>query len=186
MKSDMLTSKQSHALLGVLEERFEANMNRHKTIRWLAVQEKLEKNIEKLWVLSRMEETGGEPDVVAFGLASSDFLFCDCAPESPIQRRSLCYDEAALRARKTNKPKNSVLSLANSMQIELLTEEQYRMLQNLGEFDQKTSSWIKTPDEIRQLGGALFCDRRYNQVFVYHNSAESYYSSRGFRGLLRV
>jgi len=177
---------ENEELLRTLAERFEENMNRHKGIEWAKVQAKLEANAEKLKSLSEMERTGGEPDVVGFDKKTGEYIFYDCSAESPAARRSFCYDAEALAARKENKPKNSAVALATSMGIELLTEEEYRELQKLGEFDTKTSSWVKTPPEIRELGGALFCDRRYNTVFKYHNGAESYYAARGFRGSLRV
>ena len=177
---------ENEKLLRTLAERFEENMNRHKGIEWAKVQAKLEANAEKLKSLSEMERTGGEPDVVGFDKKTGEYIFYDCSAESPAARRSFCYDAEALAARKENKPKNSAVALATSMGIELLTEEEYRELQKLGEFDTKTSSWVKTPPEIRELGGALFCDRRYNTVFKYHNGAESYYAARGFRGSLRV
>lgn len=181
-----LSSKRRDELLKILKSRFEKNMNRHERLEWDRVQEKLKANPQKLWSLNEMEITGGEPDVVGFDENTGEFIFCDCSAESPKGRRSLCYDREALESRKEHKPKGSAVDMALAMGIELLTEEEYRKLQLLGEFDTKTSSWIKTPDNIRKLGGALFCDRRYNTVFVYHNSAESYYSSRGFRGMLRV
>jgi hypothetical protein len=161
-------------------------VNRHKAQEWAIVQSKLVVQPEKLWSLNEMERTGGEPDVIAFDEKTGEYLFCDCSAESPKGRRSLCYDREALESRKEYKPETSVLDRAAEMGIELLTEVQYRELQQLGNFDTKTSSWVKTPDEIRKLGGAIFCDRRYNQVFTYHNGAESYYAVRGFRGLLRV
>ncbi len=173
-------------LIKTLKERFEKNMNRHPGIDWSAVEARLQAQPEKLRSLSAMERTGGEPDVVGYDEASGAFIFYDCSPESPAGRRSLCYDRAALEARKKHKPEGSAMEMAAEMGIEMLTEEQYRELQKLGEFDRKTSSWVKTPESIRTLGGALFCDRCYNRVFVYHNSAESYYASRGFRGLLKV
>jgi hypothetical protein len=173
-------------LLRILKKRFEDNMERHIAIEWEKVQAKLENSKEKLWVLSEMEKTGGEPDVVGYDKVTGEFIFCDCSPETPIGRRNTCYDQEALESRKKNKPERSALGMAASIGIEILTEEQYRELQKIGNFDTKTSSWIKTPEKIRKLGGALFCDRRYDTVFVYHNSAESYYSSRGFRGFLRV
>jgi hypothetical protein len=179
-----LPSEQSKQLLSVLKARFEKNMNRHKGIDWAKVQAKLEANAEKLWSLNEMEETGGEPDVVA--QEKGEYVFYDCSEESPKGRRSICYDHEALEARKEHKPKDSAMEMASDMGIELLTEEQYRELQKLGKFDTKTSSWVKTPSDIRKLGGAIFCDRRYNTVFVYHNGAESYYAVRGFRGLLRI
>ncbi len=173
-------------LLKKLKARFEENMNRHKGLKWGNVQAKLEANPERLASLNEMEQTGGEPDVVAYDKKAGEYLFYDCSAESPTGRRSLCYDREALNSRKEHKPKNTVLEMAANMGIELLTEEQYRELQELGNFDLKTSSWIKTPSAIRNLGGALFCDRRYNHVFTYHNGAESYYAARGFRGSLRV
>ena len=181
-----LTSKQIDELLNILKIRFEKNINRHKEINWKSVLAKLEKNKDKLWSLSEMEKTGGEPDVVGFDKKSNEFIFYDCSAESPAERRSLCYDKKAWESRKENKPKDNAVDVAESMGIELLTEEQYRDLQRLGEFDLKTSSWVKTPDDIRKLGGAIFCDRRYNTVFTYHNGAESYYAARGFRGVLKV
>lgn len=173
-------------LLETLKERFEKNMNRHKGLAWADVQARLEARSEKLRSLEEMEKTGGEPDVVGYDRKSDEYIFCDCSAESPAGRRSLCYDREALKSRKEHKPKNSAVDVAASMGVELLTEEQYRQLQTMGEFDTKTSSWVKTPPEIRRLGGALFCDRRYNQVFLYHNGAESYYAARGFRAQLRV
>jgi hypothetical protein len=181
-----LSATQGEELLKTLKSRFEKNMNRHKGIEWSKVQAKLSGNAEKLWSLSEMERTGGEPDVVGQDKKTGEYIFYDCSAETPNDRRSICYDKAALEARKEHKPKNSAMNMASNMGIELLTEEQYRELQELGNFDTKTSSWIQTPPEIRKLGGALFCDRRYNHVFVYHNGAESYYAGRGFRGLLRV
>lgn len=171
-------------LLKTLKARFEKNMNRHKGLDWAKVEAKLEANSEKLWSLSEMERTGGEPDVV--GYEKGEFIFFDCSAESPADRRSLCYDPAALHARKEHKPKSSAIEMAADMDTELLTEEEYRQLQTLGEFDLKTSSWVKTPPAIRKLGGALFCDRRYDTVFTYHNGAESYYAARGFRSSLRA
>lgn len=173
-------------LLHILKARFDKNMNRHKGIDWAKVQAKLEADAEKLRSLNEMEITGGEPDVVIYDEKTGEYIFYDCSTESPKGRRSLCYDREALESRKEHKPENSAVDMAASMGIELLTEEQYRELQKLGSFDTKTSSWIKTPDEIRKLGGALFCDRRYDHVFVYHNGADSYYSARGFRGSLSV
>jgi hypothetical protein len=161
-------------------------MNRHKGLEWPPVQAKLEADVEKLWSLSEMERTGGEPDVVGHDKKTGEYIFYDCAAESPKGRRSLCYDREALDSRKENKPRDNAVGMAAAMGIELLTEEQYRELQRLGEFDTKTSSWVKTPSEVRELGGALFCDRRFNTVFVYHNGAESYYAGRAFRGLLKV
>ena len=181
-----LSAKQREELLTTLKTRFEKNMARHKGLEWAKVQAKLEANSEKLWSLSEMERTGGEPDVVGFDKKSGEFVFYDCSAESPKDRRSICYDREALDARKENKPKNSAMDMATAMGVELLTEEQYRELQTLGNFDLKTSSWVKTPSDIRKLGGALYCDRRYNQVFLYHNGADSYYAARGFRGALSV
>ena len=182
----VLSPKQSEELLNTLKIRFEKNMNRHKDIKWDKVLSKLESNNEKLWSLSEMERTGGEPDVIGYDKKTGEYIFYDCSIESPNGRRSFCYDRAALDARKENKPKDNAVDVATSMGIELLTEEQYRELQKIGEFDLKTSSWVKTPDKIRKLGGAIFCDRRYDTVFVYHNGAESYYAARGFRGSLKV
>ena len=173
-------------LLRTLKARFEKNKNRHKGIEWAKVQAKLETNAEKLWSLDEMEITGGEPDVVGHDKKTGEYIFYDCSAESPKGRRSVCYDREALESRKEHKPKNSAIGMAADMGIELLTEEQYRELQQLGNFDTKTSSWVKTPADIRKLGGAIFCDCRYNTVFVYHNGAESYYAARGFRGSLRV
>jgi hypothetical protein len=186
MSNATFSKKQREELLKALKARFEKNMNRHKGLEWAQVQAKLEADAEKLWSLNEMERTGGEPDVVGFDKKTGECIFYDCAAESPKGRRSLCYDREALESRKENKPKDSAVNLADAMGIELLTEEQYRELQKLGEFDTKTSSWVKTPSNIRKLGGALFCDRRFNTVFVYHNGAESYYAARGFRGWLRV
>jgi len=173
-------------LLGDLKKRFEKNMGRHKGLDWAKVAAKLEADAKKLWSLAEMERTGGEPDVVGFDKKAGEYIFCDCSPESPAGRRSLCYDGAALESRKEHKPKNSAVDLAAAIGIELLTEDEYRELQQLGEFDLKTSSWVKTPTDIRKLGGAIFCDRRFSRVFTYHNGAESYYAGRGFRGSLRV
>ena len=181
-----LSPAQRDELLGVLKARFEKNMGRHKGLDWSKVQAKLEANPEKLWSLNEMESTGGEPDVVGHDKKTGEFIFYDCSVESPKGRRSVCYDRAALDARKEHKPKNSAVEMATAMGIELLTEAQYRALQKLGEFDPKSSSWVSTPSEIRKLGGALFCDRRYDTVFLYHNGADSYYAARGFRGSLRV
>jgi len=181
-----LSPAQREELLRVLKARFEKNMNRHQGLEWAKVQAKLEANSERLWSIHEMERTGGEPDVVGHDKKTGEYIFCDCSPESPKGRRSLCYDREALESRKENKPKGNAMELAAAMGIELLTEEQYRELQQLGEFDAKTSSWVKTPSDIRKLGGALFCDRRYDTVFVYHNGAESYYAARAFRGSLRV
>lgn len=174
------------ALLTALQARFEKHTNRHKGLHWRQVQSRLEANPAKLRSLEEMEQTGGEPDVIGYDKQTGEYIFCDCSPESPAGRRSLCYDRAALEARKQNKPTGNAVDMAAAMGIELLTEEQYRALQQLGEFDKKTSSWIHTPPRIRTLGGALFCDRRYDTVFLYHNGAESYYAARGFRGLLMV
>ena len=181
-----LSAEQHSALLSVLKDRFEKNTNRHQVLEWANVQAKLEAAPEKLWSLNEMERTGGEPDVVGYDKSMNEYLFYDCSPESPKDRRSVCYDQQALDARKEHKPKNSALAMATAMGIELLTEAQYRELQQLGNFDTKTSSWIVTPAEIRKLGGAIFADFRYGTIFVYHNGAESYYAARGFRGLLRV
>ncbi len=181
-----LSPKQHKELLSTLQSRFEKNMNRHKGLDWAKVQVKLESKPEKMWSLNEMERTGGEPDVIGFDKKSDEYIFYDCSAESPKDRRSLCYDREAWESRKENKPKNNAVDVAASMGIELLNEEQYRELQKLGNFDTKTSSWIITPASIRKLGGAIFCDRRYNTVFTYHNGAESYYAARGFRGLLRV
>jgi hypothetical protein len=181
-----MNAKQRDDLLRALKARFESNMKRHKNLEWTKVQAKLEANARKLWSLSEMERTGGEPDVVGYDKNTGEYIFFDCSAESPKDRRSVCYDREALDARKENKPKDDAVGMAAAMGTELLTEEQYRELQKLGEFDTKTSSWVKTPSEIRKLGGAIFCDRRYNTVFVYHNGAESYYAARGFRGSLRA
>jgi hypothetical protein len=181
-----MKAKQQEELLGTLKARFEKHMSRHKSLEWAKVQAKLEANTGKLRSLNEMESTGGEPDVVGYDKKTGEYIFYDCSAESPKGRRSVCYDREALESRKENKPANSAIEMAAAMGIELLTEEQYRELQKLGEFDAKTSSWVKTPSEIRKLGGAIFCDRRYNTVFVYHNGAESYYAARGFRGSLRV
>src|ERR1700736_891180 len=181
-----LSSERRNELLRALKARFEKNMNRHKGLTWAQVQAKLEANAEKLWSLNEMERTGGEPDVVGHDKKPGEYIFYDCSAESPKGRRRICYDREALESRKENKPKDSAMNMAADMGIELLTEEQYRELQKVGNFDTKTSSWVKTPSDIRKLGGALFCDRRYNTVFVYHNGAESYYAARAFRGSLRV
>lgn len=181
-----LSSRQQEALLNVLKARFEKNMDRHKGLKWEKIQERLEASPEKLWSLDMMEETGGEPDVVGFDKKTDEFIFYDCSAESPKGRRSLCYDRKALDSRKEHKPKNSAIDMAEEMGVEILTEAQYRELQQLGKFDLKTSSWVATPADIRKLGGAVFCDRRYDMVFYYHNGAESYYAARGFRGALRV
>ncbi|ANH80325.1 hypothetical protein A8C56_04430 [Niabella ginsenosidivorans] len=181
-----LPDSQRTTLLGILKDRFEKNRGRHKGMEWATIQARLEAKPEKLWSLDEMESTGGEPDVVGFDQKTGEYLFCDCAAESPKGRRSLCYDGAALASRKEHKPADSAIDKAAAMGIALLTEEQYRALQQLGAFDLKTSSWIQTPAAIRKLGGALFCDRRYDHVFTYHNGAESYYAARGFRGMLCV
>ena len=183
-----LSAKQSEELFSVLKVRFEKNTSRHKDIEWTKVQAKLEAKAssEKLWSLHEMERTGGEPDVVGYDKKTGEYIFFDCSAESPGGRRSFCYDREALESRNENKPKNNTLDMAAAMGIEILTEESYRELQKLGQFDTKTSSWVKTPAEIRKLGGAIFCDFRYDRVFVYRNGAESYYAARGFRGLLRV
>jgi len=181
-----LSSEESAKLCNAVKARFEKNMNRHQGLQWTKVQARLEANPEKLWSLQEMETTGGEPDVIGHDKGTGEYIFYDCSTESPKGRRSVCYDREALEARKENKPKDSAVNMATAMGIELLTEEQYRELQRLGEFDTKTSSWVKTPSEIRKLDGALFCDRRFDHVFLYHNGAESYYAARGFRGSLRV
>lgn len=186
-ESKRTLSKQDQSdLMLTLRARFEKNMNRHKGLGWAEVQARLEANTGKLWPLHRMESTGGEPDVVGYDKKTGEYLFYDCAAESPKGRRSICYDHEALESRKEHKPENSAMGMAADMGIDILTEGEYRDLQKLGQFDTKTSSWIKTPADIRKLGGAIFCDRRYNTVFVYHNGAESYYAARGFRGVLRV
>ena len=181
-----LSPEQREELLRALKARFEKNMNRHKGLEWDKVQAKLEANGEKLWSLNEMERTGGEPDVVGHDKKTGEYIFYDCSAESPKSRRSVCYDREALESRKEHKPEDNAIDMAAAMGIELLTEEQYRELQTLGNFDTKTSSWVKTPSVIRKLGGALFCDRRYDTVFLYHNGAESYYAARAFRGSLRV
>jgi len=181
-----LSSEQNEELLKTLKVRFEKNMKRHKGLEWAKVKAKLEANNEKLWSLNEMERTGGEPDIVSYDKKTGKCIFYDCSAESPKDRRSLCYDREALESRKEHKPKNSAIDLAADMGIELLTEEQYRELQKCGNFDAKTSSWVKTPSDIRKLGGALFCDRRFGHVFVYHNGAQSYYGGRAFRGALMV
>ncbi|HET7179522.1 MAG TPA: DUF4256 domain-containing protein [Chryseosolibacter sp.] len=186
-ESKRTLSKQDQSdLMLTLRARFEKNMNRHKGLEWVNVQARLEANTAKLWPLHRMESTGGEPDVVGYDKKTGEYIFYDCAAESPKGRRSICYDHEALESRKEHKPENSAMGMAADMGIDILTEDEYRDLQKLGQFDTKTSSWIKTPADIRKLGGAIFCDRRYNTVFVYHNGAESYYAARGFRGVLRV
>src|SRR5437773_3291818 len=181
-----LSPQQREELLRALKARFEKHTNRHKGLEWAKVQAKLEANIEKLWSLSEMERTGGEPDVIGQDKKTGEYIFYDCSAESPKGRRSLCYDREALESRKEHKPEDNAIGMAAAMGIELLTEEQYRELQKLGNFDTKTSSWVETPSDIRKLGGAIFCDRRYNTVFTYHNGAESYYAARAFRGSLRV
>lgn len=186
MTSATLSKKQRDEILSALKARFEKNMNRHRGLVWAEVEARLGAGAEKLWSLNEMERTGGEPDVVGRDPKTGEYIFYDCSDESPKGRRSVCYDRAALESRKEHKPKNNAVGMAAAIGIELLTEEQYRELQKLGEFDTKTSSWVKTPAEVRKLGGALFCDRRFNTVFVYHNGAESYYAGRGFRGWVRV
>lgn len=187
MKTDKkLSEEQQNQLLNVLKIRFEKNKNRHKELEWEKIQAKLKTLPDKMWTLAQMEETGGEPDVVSFDAQSDEYLFFDSSPESPKERRSICYDREALESRKENKPLNNAVDLATTIGIELLTEEQYRYLQTLGNFDTKTSSWVKTPADIRKLGGAIFCEFRYDHVFVFHNSAPSYYVARGFRGFLSV
>ena len=185
-KKKDLSPERRKELLKALQARFEKNMNRHRGLEWAEVQAKLEANPDKLWSLDEMERTGGEPDVVGHDKKMGEYVFYDCCAESPKGRRSACYDREALESRKEHKPKDNAIDMAIAMGIELLTEEQYRELQTLGEFDTKTSSWVKTPSDVRKLGGALFCDRRYDTVFVYHNGAESYYAARAFRGSLRV
>ncbi|MGR5967897.1 DUF4256 domain-containing protein [Bacillus paranthracis] len=181
-----LSVEQREELIKVLQARFEKNMNRHEGLEWAKVEAKIEANAEKLWSLNEMEVTGGEPDVVGYDKEKDEYTFCDCSKESPKGRRSLCYDLEALESRKKHKPENNAIDVAAAMGIELLTEEQYRELQQLGDFDMKSSSWVQTPSDIRELGGALFCDYRFGHVFVYHNGADSYYAARGFRGSLRV
>jgi hypothetical protein len=181
-----LSAAERDELFKTLKTRFEKNMSRHKGLDWAKVQARLEENTKKLWSLSEMERSGGEPDVIGHDKKTGEYIFYDCSAESPKGRRSVCYDHEALQARKEHKPANSAVAMATDMGIELLTEEQYRKLQQLGDFDLKTSSWVQTPADIRKLGGALFCDRRYNHVFVYHNGADSYYGARAFRGSLRV
>ncbi|MFL0492786.1 hypothetical protein CN931_00035 [Bacillus sp. AFS054943] len=183
---NVLPVEQREELLKVLQARFEKNMNRHEGLEWAKVEVKLNATPEKLWSLNEMEVTGGEPDVVGYDKEKDEYIFCDCSKESPKGRRSLCYDLEALEARKKHKPENNAIDVAAAMGIELLTEEQYRELQQLGDFDMKSSSWVQTPSDIRELGGALFCDYRFGHVFVYHNGADSYYAARGFRGSLRV
>lgn len=188
MKNDkkQLSPAQNQELINILKERFGKNAKRHQGMEWAKVQAKLEGNLAKLWVLDEMETTGGEPDVVGYDAKTDEYIFFDCSAESPKGRRSICYDHEALEARKEHKPANSAIEMAKDMGIEILTEAQYRELQQLGNFDTKTSSWILTTPAVRKLGGALFCDRRYDTVFLYHNGAESYYAARGFRGSLRV
>ena len=181
-----LSQVKREELLGTLKARFEKNMNRHKDLKWAEVKLKLEANGEKLWSVNEMERTGGEPDVVGHDKKTGEYILCDCSKESPLGRRNVCYDRKALESRKEHKPENNAIDMAADIGIELLTEEQYRELQKLRSFDLKTSSWVKTPVNIRKLGGAIFCDRRYDTVFVYHNGAESYYTARGFRGSLRI
>ncbi|EPC8420237.1 DUF4256 domain-containing protein [Bacillus wiedmannii] len=181
-----LSVEHQEELLTVLKARFEKNTNRHEDLEWAKVEAKLAANPEKLWSLNEMEVTGGEPDVIAYDKEKDEYTFCDCSKESPKGRRSLCYDREALESRKKHQPENTVIDVANAMGIELLTEEQYRELQQLGNFDIKSSSWVQTPSDIRELGGALFCDYRFGHVFVYHNGADSYYAARGFRGSLKV
>ena len=185
-KKKVLTSAQSSELLKVLKSRFEKNGSRHKGLDWEGVKSRLDSDPAKLWSLNEMERTGGEPDVVGVDKKTGEYIFIDCSAETPKDRRSICYDREALESRKEHKPTGNAVEMANAMGIDILTEEQYRELQKTGSYDTKTSSWVKTPAEIRQLGGALFCDRRYDHVFVYHNGAESYYAVRGFRGILKV
>lgn len=185
-KKNTLSKDQQTVLLKSLKTRFEKNMNRHKGMDWEKIVSKLEKNPEKLWSLNEMEETGGEPDVVFLDNKSTEIIFMDCSPETPKDRRSICYDQDALESRKEHKPKHSAMGMAEEMGIEMLDEEQYRLLQKHGKFDTKTSSWVKTPADIRKLGGAIFCDYRYGKVFTYHNGAESYYAARAFRGMLKI
>jgi hypothetical protein len=186
MPNVTLAQRQREEVLRALKARFEKNMNRHKAFEWAQVQARLEANAQRLWSLNEMEISGGEPDVVGHDKRTGEYIFYDCSAESPKGRRSVCYDREALESRKEHKPKDNAIDMATDMGVELLTEEQYRELQKLGDFDTKTSSWVKTPSDIRKLGGALFCDRRYDTVFVYHNGAESYYAGRAFRGSLRV
>jgi hypothetical protein len=185
-KKKKLSPEQRAGLLSTLKARFDKNMSRHKGLQWTKVQAKLEDNPDKLWSLNEMEKTGGEPDIVGHDKKSGEYLFYDCAPESPKGRRSLCYDREALESRKAHKPENTAVDMAAAMGITLLTEDQYLELQKLEDFDTKTSSWVKTPPDVRKFGGALFCDRRYGKVFLYHNGADSYYAARGFRGALGV
>lgn len=181
-----LSKEQSEELFKIVKDRFDKNMNRHSSLEWVTIRAKLESNTIKLWSLNEMEKTGGEPDVVGYDKETDEYIICDCSEESPKGRRNICYDREALMSRKENKPENSAIDMASEMGIEILTEEQYREVQKLGIFDKKTSSWVKTPSDIRKLGGAVFCDYRYGNVFLYHNGASSYYGGRGFRGLLRV
>ncbi|WP_436898811.1 DUF4256 domain-containing protein [Acinetobacter gyllenbergii] len=181
-----LNAEQTIVLFEILKKRFEANMHRHHEVNWGDIEEQLKQQPEKLWVLNQMEETGGEPDIVSFDSKSSEIIFYDCAVETPKGRRSLCYDRAALDARKEHKPENNAVDVAEAIGIEMLTEEQYRQLQSVEHFDLKTSSWVKTPEDVRKLGGAIFCDSRYGRVFTYHNGAQSYYATRGFRGRLKL
>lgn len=181
-----LSAEQSQTLLGILKTRFDKNQHRHKTLKWENIETKLEKSPQKIWSLHFMEETGGEPDVIGYDQNTGEYLFCDCSTESPKGRRSICFDREGLESRKEHQPENNAVDLAGEMGIEIMSEQEYRALQELENFDLKTSSWIKTPAEIRKLGGALFADRRYDTVFIYHNGAQSYYAARGFRGLLRV
>ncbi|WP_144492706.1 MULTISPECIES: DUF4256 domain-containing protein [Bacillus cereus group] len=183
---NVLPVEKREELFKVLKARFEKNMNRHEGLEWIKIEEKLDANPEKLWSLNEMEVTGGEPDVVGYDKEKDEYIFCDCSKESPKGRRSLCYDLEALESRKKHKPENNAIDVATAMGVELLTEEQYRELQQLGDFDMKSSSWVQTPSDIRELGGALFCDYRFGHVFVYHNGADSYYAARGFCGSLRI
>lgn len=186
MKNKIITEVQKKILLESLKNRFEKNMNRHNSLDWLLVKARIEKSMTKMWSLNEMERTGGEPDVVGYDESTGEYIFYDCSIESPIGRRNLCYDKEAQESRKENKPVGNAISMSEEMGIEILTEEQYRFMQQLGEFDKKTSSWVKTPEDVRKLGGAVFCDLRYGRVFLYHNGASSYYGVRGFRGSLRV
>lgn len=186
MKKNNITQEQQESLFDILKKRFKQHMQRHPQFKWEDIQQRLEKNPDKLWSLNEMEETGGEPDVTGYEPKTGEYIFCDCSPESPKGRRSLCYDEAALNSRKENKPKGSALGMAKEMGIEVLDESHYIDLQKLGVFDQKTSSWIIAPQEVRERGGGLFGDSRYGRTFIYHNGAESYYAARGFRGILKV
>lgn len=185
-KNKKLDPPEVAALLEILKMRFEKNMHRHKSLNWADIEDRLQQKPEKLWTLNQMEDTGGEPDVVSLDSKSSEIIFYDCVVETPKGRRSLCYDRAALDARKEHKPENNAVEVAEAIGIELLTEEEYRQLQSIEQFDLKTSSWVKTPEEVRKLGGAIFCDSRYGRVFTYHNGAQSYYATRGFRGRLKI